>query len=287
MKRLPRSLAPAHAKELSPIVEALLPLARICLQSGKGAGDLALAAKIACVKVASKDAILAHRLNHSQISAVTGLTRKEVRTLAGIPGPQTKHFAPRASKQRTDRVLIGWRTDPEFLDRTGRPMALQMRDGDASFHVLVRKYGGDVTPVSVLKELQRIGVVSKISGNRVHLKKTHVRTKGFTQDTVLELANRLSDYGTTLVDNVSGSERPIFTGVFDAQNLPSEKAALFLATFAERAAALLSSAKVWENSQTRLKQKPEADTANNRADIGIGIYLVRKRSKPARDTKRN
>jgi hypothetical protein len=243
------------------------------MKSGMGAGELLIAVKIACIGVAAESAKLGNRLNHSRISAATGLTRKEVRALAGLVESGKIVAGREVSKQRTTRVLHGWRTDPEFLDRRGNPLQLIIRGPGLTFHTLVRRYGGDVTPMSVLKELVRSGAVSRAAGGRVAVRKTSPRVRGFGSDVVAEISARIRDLGTTLVDNVEHAETPLFIGFQEIKNLSADEAALFQATFSERAASLVDGVDRWRLSQTRIHARARSkSTASNR--VGLGVFLV-------------
>ena len=244
-----------------------------------GAGELQMAAKIACIGVAAESARLGNRLNHSRIAAVTGLTRKDVRTLAGLLKSGNVAAAHEVAKQRTARVLHGWRTDPEFLDRRGNPLRLQINGSGLTFHVLVRRYGGDVTPISVLNELARIGAVSRVAGGRVAVKKNTPRVRGFGADVVAEFSARLRDLGGTLVSNIEGVENPIFVGFSEIKNLSADEAALFQETFSERAASLVDGVTRWRTSQSRMRARGK----NKQSDgtrVGIGVYLLEQKSAP-------
>src|SRR3954451_25156650 len=104
------------------------------MKSGMGAGELQVAIKIACISVAAESAQLGNRVNHSRIAASTGLTRKEVRTLFGVVKSGKIATGKEVAKQRTTRVLHGWRTDPEFLDKSGNPVSLVVRGTGVTFH---------------------------------------------------------------------------------------------------------------------------------------------------------
>jgi hypothetical protein len=238
-----------------------------------GAGELQVAAKLACIGVAAEGAKLGNRLNQSRIAAATGLTRKEVRNLAGLIKSGRIFVSRAVSKQRTTRVLHGWRTDPEFLDRRGNPSRLTISGPGATFHTLVRRYGGDVTPVSVLNELARSGAVSRIARGRVSLCRSTPRMRGFGVDVVTEITSRLRDFGTTLVNNVEYSEDPIFVAFCDIQRLSEDEVALFYDTFSERAAALVDGVKRWRNSQARIRTKVTVSGAED-SRVGLGVYLI-------------
>ena len=244
------------------------------MKSGMGAGELQIAAKVACIGEAAKSARLGNRLNHSRIAAATGLTRKDVRMLSGLLKSGTIVAKRAVAKQRTTRVLHGWCTDPEYLDRRGDPVRLTMKGPRLSFHSLVRRYGGDVTPVSVLKELLRSGAVSRTDGGRLAVRKHTPRVRGFGVEVVAEFAARLRDLGSTLVDNIEYAKHPIFVGFSDIKNLSADEAALFQETFSERAASLVDGVERWRTSQARMRTKSKKSQAKEGTRVGLGVYLV-------------
>ncbi|MBS0388530.1 MAG: hypothetical protein JSR15_08610 [Proteobacteria bacterium] len=272
-KNQAQSIAPGSAGDISALARALAPVAKLCMKSGMGAGELQIAAKIACIGEAAKNARLGNRLNHSRIAAATGLTRKDVRALAGLVKSGKISAGREVAKQRTTRVLHGWRTDPEYLDRRGHPVRLAIRGPNVSFHSLVRRYGGDVTPVSVLNELVRSGAVSRAPGGHVVVKKHSPRVRGFGSDVVAEFTARLRDLGNTLVNNIEDVKHPIFVGFSEIKNLSPDEAALFQETFSERAASLVDGVERWRTSQARIRAKDRKQSAEG-TRVGMGVYLV-------------
>ncbi|MFZ1907259.1 MAG: DUF6502 family protein [Steroidobacteraceae bacterium] len=96
------------------------------------------------------------KVNYSRVSAQTGLSRGDVRRLL-------EHDAlPRLGPDRApvERAINGWRTDPQFTDRSGHPKRLKKHGLGASFVALARKFGGDVPHKALLDELRRMGAVS-------------------------------------------------------------------------------------------------------------------------------
>ncbi len=277
---LPRTGSTKQTGEIAALAHALTPVAKLCMKSGMGAGELQIAAKIACIGVAAESARLGNRLNHSRIAAATGLTRKDVRTLSGLVKSGRVVAGREVAKQRTARVLYGWRTDPEFLDRKGSPSHLLIKGAGPSFHELVRRYGGDVTPISVLNELVRSGAVSRIAGSRVAVRKNSPRARGFGAEVVAEFAARLRDLGSTLVNNIEGVENPVFVGFCEIKNLSADEAALFQATFSERAASLVDGVDRWRTSQARLRARAGGRRTDG-ARVGLGVYLVEQKPVPA------
>jgi len=266
-------MASGSTGDISALARALAPVAKLCMKSGMGAGELQIAAKIACIREAAKSARLGNRLNQSRIAAATGLTRKDVRTLSGLVNSEKISAGREVAKQRTTRVLHGWQTDPEYLDRRGRPVRLPIRGQSLSFHSLVRRYGGDVTPVSVLNELVRSGAVSRAPGGRVVVKKYSPRVRGFGRDVVAEFTERLRDLGDTLVNNIENPRHPVFVGFSEIKNLSADEAALFQETFSERAASLVDGVNRWRKSQARIRSKVAIKSSDG-TRVGMGVYLV-------------
>lgn len=257
---------------LDAMAKALMPLVRLFLKAGLGAGEFVIAVKLAFIRVAAENARIGRRLNYSVISATTGLTRKEVKALLEVVKQDAELPTRNISRQRTARVLHGWKTDPAFLDNVGNPSVLPMSGMDASFAVLVRRYGGDVTPMSVFKELERSGAVTRTSAGMVRLRKRSLRAKGYSGETLTEIAGRVHDMAMTMVTNIEKGDRQIYTGFQDVDGVQADIAALFHSIFSERAATLLDGVDRWIATQKKLRQ-PVAE-GDPKARVGIGVYLV-------------
>src|SRR3974390_2023985 len=81
------------------------------------------------------------RVNHSRVAAQTGLTRADVKRLL----KQNAFESNKRGLTAIERVIDGWRADPEFVSRPGQSKELQIIGRRGSFAHLVKKYGGDVT----------------------------------------------------------------------------------------------------------------------------------------------
>jgi hypothetical protein len=103
------------------------------------------------------------RPTQARIASYTGLSRLEVRTI--LNGRQKERVF---QSTRVDQVVVGWRTDPQFLDTKGRPLHLQIRGSRTSFERLVKKYGRDVTARTLREDLIRKGIV-RIRQNKLVL----------------------------------------------------------------------------------------------------------------------
>jgi hypothetical protein len=146
----------------------LRPIARVLLKSGVSYREFADLAKLTYVEVATREfGIRGRPTNISRVAILTGFTRREARRLRDVldvEGP-----APAASLSTASRVLAGWHEDPDFVDATGSPKLL-VRDGaTASFAELARRYGADVPPTALLKELRTAGALEVTPDDRVRV----------------------------------------------------------------------------------------------------------------------
>jgi len=242
------------------------------LKGGFGVGDLIRAAKKAYVHAAiAYVAPVGLRVNASRLSVITGLTRKEVTAIINeIKGAPTTHLAE-VKEQRALRVLRGWKLDPRFCDNKGEPARLPLRGDRRSFSALVREYGGDVTPNSVLKELERINAVTFSRSRGLRLRTARVRGK--STEHMMDLARLFPDFANTLSPHHSEPGRPLFFGFRDSVLDSLDQAARFQRTFSNRAAVLLQGVDQWVASQ-RESRRVKSTVRDDKCRVGIGVYLV-------------
>ena len=254
------------------LVTLLLPIARLMLKGGLGIGDLIRACKEAYLRAAIAYVTSAgSRINASHLSVVTGLTRKEVTAILNeLEGSATVRRGE-AKEQRVRRVLRGWKLDPRFCDNKGQPARLPLRGERRSFSALVKIYGGDVTPNSVLKELQRMGAVTSSGSRGLRIRSTRAAAK--STEHMTDLARLFPDFASTVSPQSSIDGLPRFFGFRDSVVDSSDQAAKFQRTFSNRASAMLQGVQQWLASQDQ-SRKATSVAGNKRWRVGIGVYLV-------------
>jgi hypothetical protein len=241
------------------------------LKGGLDIGDLIRAAKKAYVCAAiAYVAPAGVRVNASRLSVITGLTRKEVTAIVneikGVPTARLREV----KEHRALRVLRGWKLDPRFCNNKGEPAWLPLRGEPRSFSALVREYGGDVTPNSVLKELERIDAVTFNRSRGLHLRSTRLRGK--STEYLMDLARLFPDFANTVSPQHASSDRPLFLGFKDSVVDSLDQAARFQRTFSNRAAVMLQGVDQWVASQRQSGTK--SAVRENKRRVGIGVYLV-------------
>jgi hypothetical protein len=264
------------------LIHLLLPITRLLVRGGIGIDELVRAAKRAYLSEAVEAVTRQDgKANISRLSVATGMTRKEVSILLGESQQDRRATETRRSgQQRALRVLRGWLTDPRFQNRRGRPGDLPYRGKRSSFSLLVRFYGGDVTPKSVLRELERMGIVDTTSAGALRLR--HSRSRGNTEADykLADLARMFEDFAAAVNCSTSGPEGAAFVGFRDFTAFSASDAAYSMRRFSRRAAALLEDFQRWsigrEAGRTVSRQQQEA------MRIGLGVYLLRSDSPPAR-----
>jgi len=155
-------------KTLSVAVQKLMqPLVRILLRNGVAYGTLAELVRKAYVDVAYRDfAPQGKKQTVSRVSALTGLTRKEVSRL--LEAGEADVMLEQARYNRAIRVISGWRNDSRYHDAAGKPATLPLEGKGATFAGLVRDYSGDIPTMAMLSMLQESGSVS-LSKQKVRL----------------------------------------------------------------------------------------------------------------------
>lgn len=252
------------------LVDLLLPTSRLLLKAGVGVDQLIRAAKQAYVKAALAEVIPAgSRANVSRLSVVTGLTRKEVSSLLGQIWSHGVRPTHSTKEQRAIRVLRGWANDERFRKPSGRPAELSVHGRRNRFALLVKLYGGDVTPRAVLGELQRMNAVLLTHGGRIRMKAVRKHSQKQIRQQATELARVFGDFVGTVAQPLRGAKVPVFFGFREGTGVPSSEVARFERTFSKRGAALLDSVGQWLASCPKDRAKSHAQ-----GRVGLGVYLV-------------
>ncbi len=239
-------------------VDVLTPVADVALKSGCSIDHFVYAAKLAFVRAAQVSA----RRNVSRISAITGLTRKEV---AAFLEPEVSSEWIEANQAPVRRVIEGWLTDRQFSS-AGRPRQLAKHGPGSTFEALVRKFGGDVTPVSVLRALKEIGAVKTLSDGTVQLTSTRQRPWPTSVD-----AKAFSSSAAEFINMLRSKDAPNPTGLYLRQEMsvPDELVASLRLACRDRGESLLEAIAQWLEASER--RRP---TKTTKRQIAIGIYLA-------------
>lgn len=259
------------------VARLLRPLVRLLLRHAVPYAAFEEIAKRVYVEAAMQDFALPDKKpSISRASILTGLTRKDVQRLVAEPDDIAPEIGERYN--RAARVLTGWSRDPDFVDTgTGEPRALD-GEGALSFGALVRRHSGDMPTRAVLDELLRVDAVRRRDDGRYEpVARAYVPQRG-TLDKLNILGSDVADLIETIDHNLQHGgddprfQRKVMYHSIDVQALPA-----FRKLSAAQAQALL------EKLDRRLAEhdaEPAADTAAERARVGVGIYYFEERLGP-------
>ena len=197
----------SHIQEalLSALEAILRPTVKLLLQSGIGYSEFVSVAKSVFVQVATDEYKRRGRpANFSQVSAMTGISRKEV---SRIRKPKSDdRWTPSMEASPVNTVLHEWHFDPDFSDGGGTAKTLPF-EGPLSFSTLVSRYVGDIPPGAMRATLQKSGVLTQNEDGSVSVSQRFFFAHEFDEDFIRGLAFSLSNLGSTLVYNAALHQR--------------------------------------------------------------------------------
>jgi hypothetical protein len=269
-----RSPSTAHSS-VDLLADALSPIASFMLQGEMSTALLVRAAKLAYIRAAVVDLELkGARANVSRLSVVTGMTRKEVASLLKDKVGSSGDGPPkRLMEHRAIRVLRGWTTDPLYRARNGRPADLPVAGDGRNFASLVRAYGGDVTPISVLRELERLKAVKRTKLGELRAQ-PHAARRLNSSGRFKEFSRLLAAFSSTAGQVLVDKSPPLYLGFKEIQVGTEREAESFKQSFARRAALLLDGVENWSNRHPVRNRNRAGGRSSSSQQVGLGVYLV-------------
>ena len=258
-----------------------MPVAAVMIRAELSTADLVRAAKLAYLNAAiSATKSGGGRANISRLAVVTGMTRKEVASLlkddprsadtAGDRGKQMEH--------RALRVLQGWTTDPLYRTAMGRPLDLAIKGDERNFASLVRAYGGDVTTVAVLRELERLNAIHRTRAGKLRPRARQVRPGASARGRFKDFSRLLADFSSTVSQLLSDKEPSLYFGFKEVPIAEESQAARFKASFSRRAAMLLEGVENWEEKPVKRNGSSRYPPSSSQR-VGVGVYLVERQDR--------
>ena len=254
----------------SAVLRLLRPLVRILLRSGMSYGTFADLAKWVYVDVAAREfTIEGRKQSVSRVAVLTGLSRKEVKRMQGIPRPDDSLQDEKYN--RAARIIAAWRREPEFLNVDGEPSALSISGPWASFSDIVRRFSGDMPVRAVLDELLRIGAVKQLDDGKIALLKKAYVPQNNASEKINILGTDVGHLVATIDNNLNpDSAQARFQRKVSYDNLPDAALPAFRKLSARRAQKLLEHLDAWLADNDRDTNSSVTGTGRNVA--GLGIY---------------
>ncbi|HKJ00192.1 MAG TPA: DUF6502 family protein [bacterium] len=252
------------------VVRLLKPLVRLLLRHGVSLGAFMDLAKRVYVELALHEfGIPGRKPSISRAAIITGMTRKEVTRIAGLP--LVSDAAVQDTYNRAVRVIGGWVRDPAFLDADGQPASLPLEGATGSFTALVRRYSGDVPVRAMRDELLRVGALEQAPDGRLHLASEAYVPAHADADKIGILGADVADLIATIDHNLTHTpERSRLQLKVAYDNLPREPLETFRGAAAGEAFKLLQRFDRQLSALDRDANPVVEGTGRMRA--GIGIY---------------
>ncbi len=250
----------------------LQPLASFLLKCGLTWREFADISKSVFIQVAGNEyGIKGRPTNVSRMSILTGISRKEVSRQRAM----LKEKTPMLPSKTTDatRLLSGWHQDADFVDPVGAPKKLPLEGDGASFDALCRRYGGDIPPSAMLKELKRVkAVVENRDGSLSAIQRYYMPTQ-FDPQWLLNAGSMFEDLGNNINHNLtSDANNPShFLGRATDEAIDSSALPEFQAFIEAQGQQFLERVDDW---LTEHRVSETGDQAKESVRLGVGLFLV-------------
>ncbi|HJR69497.1 MAG TPA: DUF6502 family protein [Gammaproteobacteria bacterium] len=194
-----------HEALLSALAAILRPTVKLLLQSGISFDEFTNVAKAVFVHIATDEYKRRGRpANFSQVSAMTGISRREV---SKIRDPKlAERWTPDMETSPVNKILHQWHFDPDFSDGAGGAHALPF-EGPQSFSALVTRHAGDIPPGAMKATLQKAGVLSQDLAGLLVVTQPFFFSHEFDEDFVRGIAFCMANMGSTMVHNAKLTQK--------------------------------------------------------------------------------
>jgi|GEM_PF-979891 len=223
--------------------------------------------------------------NDSRIALMTGIERKEVKSLrekaALVPGADTTHA--NQSPNKLAKILLEWHSNPEYLDDEGNPLELMAEGPTPSFSALVQASGVGMAAVTVLREFKHSNVIADTDTGYLRVLKPyyvpnyHAGLNGdpnpLDPNKIHHGFSMLLDHLNTINYNLYSQEtnQPSRFEMRTVESIPAAAIDEFLIWLNEQSKQFLQVADERLAEQVQKQDVPDENTER----LGVGIYLIR------------
>lgn len=250
----------------------LRPLVRTMIARGLTAPVVYTLLKKVYVEVAETHFALDGKpLTDSRISMLTGVHRKDVRTIRNAPDDGTGESRRKSALLAT--VIGQWMTHPAFSDN-GAPRPLDR--SETGFDALVETVSKDVRPRTVLDELIGSNLVAEDDSGRLILQVSAALGAPNSAEREAFFAANVGDHLAAAAENLLADEPPYFERAVFYNQLTQDAIDAIEAQARGGAQTLLEEI----NQQSSALHRDSADTPAPRGRFRMGIYFYREDAEP-------
>ncbi len=257
----------ASSALINALHKLMRPIVRLLLRNGIALNDFTEIAKSIYVTVAFEEFRTPGRKQSlSNVAVLTGVHRREIKKILSCP--PMDEVAP-FKHNRAARVINAWRSDTQY-SQYGKPLPLDIK---TDFTSLVSTYGGDVTPRTILQELERIGAVYRKNSTVSLMVDSYTPTHG-SAELYEVFGDSAADLLETLEHNLNCEPelRRLQLSVVH-NNLPDEVLDDVEVVCQDRAMVFLNSLNEFMTTQDRHSNPNLKGKGRNRA--GVGMYFFK------------
>ena len=265
----------AHSIKIMAL-KILRPLVRILIRQGIGHRTLEDYVREAYV-LEGEDALIAKgsKATISSIAVLTGLSRKEVRRIKDSPNQGDGD--DNAQRHRIVRLLGAWSNEINY-SVNGHPRALPI-SGEGSFAELVKRFSGDMTPVSTLNLLEQSGNVIR-ANDELHLVKKHYLPMQTSSEQLDLFGTDVNELMETIAYNFTSDNQSKFFQRKVSNALVSKAAlAEFRHYSSKKSMSLLEDYDEWLSKRELSAEEP----IDAGAYVAVGIYYVENAGKESEE----
>ena len=194
---------------LTALESILRPIVKLMLQSGISYSQFASVAKSVFVQIATDEYKRRGRpANFSQVSAMTGISRKEVSRMRKAEAQG--RWTPSMEASPVNAILHEWHFDPDFSDGTGNARPLPF-EGPRSFSALVSRYVSDIPAGAMRATLQKAGLLTQDRDGLLSVSQPFFYPRTFDEHFIGQLGFSMSNLGSTMVHNAMLHQRSDLT----------------------------------------------------------------------------
>ena len=169
--------------------------------------------------------------------------------------------------------MSGWHQDPDYLDDTGKPRVLPLEGPAPSYQDLVKRYGGDVPGVTILRELKRTGAIRVDEGDNAEALRRNYRLDIAEPEALTRAGSVLADIGHTVTHNLyhDAKEESRFEARATNTNIPAAAMPAYREFIYRESQVFLETVDEWL-TRHELAAADANETPVQR--VGIGMYWI-------------
>lgn len=269
---------------IATVKSLMKPIIKLLLRNGVTYKEFAMLCKSIFVEAAAEGFGLRGRpTNVSRISVLTGIDRKEVKRIKDLMQENSLAREAQTHQDRITRLLTAWHQDPDY-SAEGQVNVLPVEGERRSFTALVKRYGGDVPVQALLKELLRVGVVSKLGDGQVKVLSRYFMPVQSDPQALLRAGSMISELGENLFHNLyvvdgtaqKGRLRTRFDGRASNNFIDAKHQAAFQQFLDSEGQAFLERVDTWL-SEHEVCESAAGNGGAAPMRLGVGVFGIEKR----------